>query len=285
MPITLSGLKKNMLSELSSLYCKYESEAIFKVLIEHVLGYRPIDIAFNRNSEIKADKLNQLNTILLRLKQAEPIQYITGYTTFYDLKIEVEPSVLIPRQETEILVDYLINKYKAKGKIKILDIGTGSGCIAIALKKNLPDTIIHAVDVSKKALKIAKRNALIHGLEINFSHIDILNPNTTILGEFDLVISNPPYVRQSEKAFMHKNVVRYEPALALYVEDEEPLIFYKAILKYCELVLKHPGQVIFEINESFGNQLLILLEKNGFNKIKLIKDFNQKYRFIKGEKI
>lgn len=285
MPITLTGFKKNMLLELSSLYDKPESEAIFRIMSEHILRYNSIDIVMHSNKELKTEYLNQLNAVLQRLKKGEPIQYITGYTHFYDLKIEVEPSVLIPRQETEILIDYLIDIYKSKGRLNILDIGTGSGCIAIALKKNLLDAEIYAVDISKKALNVAKRNAELHNVELHFMQMDILNPNNIILDKFDLVISNPPYVRKSEKALMHDNVVLYEPDLALYVEDEEPLVFYKAILNYCELVLKPTGRLIFEINESFGEQISTIFKTHNYNDIKVINDLNQKDRFITGIKM
>lgn len=282
--MNLADFKKKMIQELLSLYDEYEAGAIFRIVAEHVFDYQSTDIILNINKEIDVEQFNQLNNILSRLKNSEPVQYILGRTIFYDLEFEVEPSVLIPRQETEVLADYLIKKFRSLQQLKILDIGTGSGCIAIALKKNIPGATVYAVDISEEALRVAKTNALKNEVEINFSKLDILNPDKYIPNEFDLIVSNPPYVRKSEKETMHKNVVMYEPELALYVEDEDPLVFYHAILRYCEKTLKQKGTIALEINEIFGDKLNKLVEGTGFCEIKIIKDLNHKDRFITGIK-
>ena len=207
----------------------------------------------------------------------EPIQYILGRTSFYDLEFNVTPGVLIPRQETELLVDIILKDYSLSGKI--LDIGTGSGCIAVSLKKNLPEAEVFALDISQNALDIAKLNSKSNNLHIDFIHGDILNPGLTINHTFDLIVSNPPYVRNSEQQKMHDNVLQYEPHTALFVPDDDPLVYYRAIADFCMRNLKSSGILALEINESLGFETKSELEKYTFSTVEIVKDLNNKDRF------
>ncbi|MEF8811883.1 MAG: peptide chain release factor N(5)-glutamine methyltransferase, partial [Bacteroidales bacterium] len=220
--------------------------------------------------------------ITKQLKKQKPIQQILGETEFYNITLKIEPHILIPRQETEELVDWVL-KDVASEKKNILDIGTGSGCIAIALAKNLPGSIVTAVDYKPEILDAAKENALLNGVHIRFILADILQDDLPP-GQYDLIVSNPPYVRNSEKKFMSQNVLNYEPSEALFVEDEDPLIFYRKIIHLAGKHLVDNGFLYFEINEYLGEETVRLLEKHGFNEICLKKDLNNKNRMIKAQK-
>ncbi len=284
MPLTLSGFKKKMVKELSSVYDEQETGALFRLIAEDVLGYHPTETLLHGKDEINETDLKKMNAQLRRLIRSEPIQYILNKAWFYDLEFFVGPEVLIPRQETEIMTDMLIKQFQSSRQIKILDIGTGSGCIAITLKKHLPESVVHAVDISSKAMEVAKKNAKKHHVKIHWSQLDILHPKKIFHSPFDIIASNPPYVRKSEKKLMHKNVVGYEPELALYVEDNDPLIYYDAIIKYCEPALKQSGTLALEINEHFGEAIKKLLVQKGYGQVEIIKDLNNKDRFIKAIK-
>ncbi len=213
-------------------------------------------------------------SVIKRLKNQEPIQYILGECHFYGLNFSVEPGVLIPRPETEELVDIII---KSKIKGAILDIGTGSGVIPICLAKKMPQLKVYAIDISEKALAIARRNAKQNQVDVNFHLCDVLNERLPIDG-LDVIISNPPYVLESDKIEMADNVLNFEPALALFVDDKDPLVFYQRIINLCENHLKKGGKLFFEIHEKFGNDILKLLFS--FERAELIKDLQGKDRFI-----
>jgi release factor glutamine methyltransferase len=216
------------------------------------------------------------------LLQHKPLQYILGSTEFLDWEFELNEQVLIPRPETEELVQLIANQnYNLSSSSRILDIGTGSGCIAIALQK-LTKAEVSAIDISSEALAIAKHNAQKLLSRVNFQQIDILDDSQwdNIPGDFDLIVSNPPYVQESEKKWMHKNVLEYEPALALFVSDKDPLIFYRMIAAFANCKLKKNGQLWFEINEFLSNQLIDLLKDN-FSEIEIIKDYKDKNRFCR----
>lgn len=242
------------------------------------------DLLIKKEVEVSRDAGLLFNDVLTELKKGKPIQYIIGETDFYGLTFKVNENVLIPRQETEELVDLIIKNHQEK-ELKILDIGTGSGIIPITLKSNLPNATISAIDVSENALIVAKENAQKHKVEVEFIKMDILNQqNWQQLKEFDIIVSNPPYVLQKEKELMHQNVLDFEPHLALFVENENPLLFYKTIVSFAQEKLKEKGYLHFEINEKFGKETADLLNDSGFNQIEIIKDINGKDRIVYGVK-
>ena len=276
--------KKIIFDQLSPIYPKQEIESLSRLIFEKVLGLTRIQIHLNQHETISEANLAQIKEIVNRLCHFEPIQYILGETQFYSLHLKVTPAVLIPRQETEELVDWII---KANMEItpKILDIGTGSGCIPIALAKNIPGSAAQGWDISMEALKVAQENAQINEVTVNFHCVDILKPiNQFVDSKFDIIVSNPPYIPTSEQSFMDKNVTQYEPHLALFVPDNEPLIFYNRITDLAAKHLKTGGFIYFEINEKYGTQSAELLQSKGFTNIVTKRDINGKIRMIKGEK-
>lgn len=271
-------------NELISIYPTNEIESITRLILEDILNISYAEIVLMHDVTINDTQKQRLIDIAEQLKQHKPIQYILGKAYFYDLKLKVTPDVLIPRSETEELVDLIIKeavKYN-NPNLSILDIGTGSGCIAIALKKNLPLSNISAIDISEKALEIAKQNAKQNLTNITFLNKDITNyESVEELSCFDIIVSNPPYVREKEKSLMQKNVLNYEPALALFVKDENPLIFYKSIFEFASNHLSSEGKIYLEINESLGKEMERLSKDFGYNNVQLIKDLNGKDRILK----
>jgi len=239
------------------------------------------------DSAYTIDSSEKIINALELLKQQKPIQYIIGETEFYGLPFKVNESVLIPRPETEELVEWVLKHADSNESINILDIGTGSGCIAISLAKNLPNAKVYALDVSAKALKTAKKNADLNEVNVEFIEVDILKNGDGVLGadvKFDIIVSNPPYVREQEKDMMKPNVLENEPHLALFVKDENPLLFYEAITKYASKNLARVGQLFFEINEYLGSDMITLLQDNNFRNIESKQDIFKKDRMIKGVK-
>lgn len=276
--------RKLILEQLSPIYPLQEIESMSTLIFEKVLGLSRIQIRLNRNETISAANLAQIKEILSRLIQFEPIQYIFEETEFYGCTLKVNPSVLIPRQETEELVDWIIRDYKHLCPA-ILDIGTGSGCIPIALVKNLPGASAQGWDISPEALIVANENAIKNQVTVNFQRVDILKPVIPEPNEkHDIVVSNPPYVTISEKVLMHQNVIHFEPHLALFVPDFDTLVFYRKIADLAIMQLKPGGHLYLEINEKFGNETAGLLLTKGFIHIILKKDINGRDRMIKGEK-
>ncbi len=242
--------------------------------IEHLLGYSRSDCILNANEYVDLDILDKLKDIVIDLKSNKPIQYIIGETNFYGLQFTVNSHVLIPRPETEELVAWALES----NFNSVLDIGTGSGCIAITLAKN-SNAKIYAVDISKHALFIAKENMIKNKVNINFIHQDIFNNKP--MPKVDLIISNPPYVLNSEKIYMQNNILDFEPHNALFVPDDNPLIFYKKIINIAKESLFSGGKIFFEVNEKFANEITMMLDYSGFVDIKLKKDINDKDRMIK----
>lgn len=271
--------------ELASLYDEYETESFFYIILEDFHHMKRVDLALNPIFELSPELLQQWENVVAQLKEQRPIQYILGETEFYGLPFYVNEHTLIPRQETEELVDWIIKESKGEGRktqVKILDIGTGTGCIAISLAKNLPNTKVFALDVSDKALAVAKRNAERNNVDITFIHQSILA--TEDLGEtFDVIVSNPPYVRNLEKVEIKKNVLEYEPHLALFVEDNDALLFYRKITELAIKNLSEKGQLYFEINQYLGKEMIWLLEKYSFKNIELRKDIYGNDRMMKGD--
>jgi release factor glutamine methyltransferase len=267
-------------SELKDFYPANEIDSFVFLIFEQLFEYSKIKLLTSQDVEIQEDSLIQIKRIINELKLFKPIQYILKETTFYNLKIKLKSNVLIPRPETEELVEWVIQENKNR-PIKILDIGTGSGCIAIALAKSLPQSKVYAYDISTEALKQAESNSKLNKVAIVTKQLDILNPKL-IKEKFDIIVSNPPYITEKEKQLMHKNVLDYEPNLALFVPNENPLIFYKAIIKFGLLNLKSNGKIYLEINESFGKETAQLFEEEKFYDIQLKKDINGKDRMLKG---
>ncbi|MEO8238937.1 MAG: peptide chain release factor N(5)-glutamine methyltransferase [Flavobacterium sp.] len=276
--------RTQFIQELSPFYDAYESESFFYLILEDKHKLRQIDLALNHDLNFSEADIVIWSVFLDQLKKEVPVQYLLGKTNFYGLDFEVNENVLIPRPETEELVEWIIhensNINKSK-KLKILDIGTGSGCIAISLAKNLPNAEVSAIDVSKKALETAKRNAVNNNVEVTFILQDILELDE-LKYNFDIIVSNPPYVRNLEKEEIKKNVLEYEPHLALFVEDNDALVFYKKIASLAQKNLLENGQLYFEINQYLGKEMIDLLEKMNFENIELRKDIYDNDRMIKG---
>ncbi|MEN8120059.1 MAG: peptide chain release factor N(5)-glutamine methyltransferase [Bacteroidota bacterium] len=282
---TADKISKSFKTELKDIYPEREIQVFVEILLEFYAGLSKTDLIVKSDKTLDQTVSQQVEGALIRLKKTEPIQYIIGETEFFDLKLKVNPSVLIPRPETEELVHWIIENHKNTKKIGILDIGTGSGCIPLALKSNLLDAEVFGSDISEKALETAKGNAEINNLDVSFMHLDILKvENDKNLGEFDVIVSNPPYVRELEKELMHKNVLENEPHLALFVDDDDALLFYEAIVRFAKEHLKKHGHLYFEINEAYGNEMKKFLLENNYQDIELKKDINGKDRMIKGVK-
>ncbi|KIO53193.1 peptide chain release factor N(5)-glutamine methyltransferase [Flavobacterium hibernum] len=276
--------RTEFIKELSPFYDAYEAESFFYLILEDKHKLRQIDLALNHELSFVQTDFVVWDLILNQLKKEIPIQYLLGKTHFYGLEFEVNENVLIPRPETEELVEWIINensKTDKTKKIKILDIGTGSGCIAISLAKNIPNAEVYAIDVSKKAIETAKRNAIRNNVEVTFILQDILKTDE-LKCNFDIIVSNPPYVRNLEKEEIKKNVLDYEPHLALFVEDNDALIFYRKIAELAKKNLSENGQLYFEINQYLGKEMTNLLEKLDFKKIELRKDIYNNDRMTKG---
>ena len=286
----LKDFKSDFTKQLSSTYPQSEIDSFFFILIEEILGFKRIDSVLKADFLISSDVLNQLQNIIKRLLKEEPIQYITGNTEFYGLPFLVNENTLIPRPETEELVEWIITEvseihHKNVADFSILDIGTGTGCIPISLKYNLPNTIVSAIDVSPNALKVAQKNAKLNTVEINFIEQDILNTDDLeqVLDskKIDVIVSNPPYVRNLEKVEIKNNVLENEPHLALFVEDDNPLIFYDKIANLATKHLAKNGLLFFEINQYLGKETVEMLSAKGFKNIELKKDFVGNDRMIK----
>lgn len=279
----LKSLRTYFNNALLGYYPDTEIESFFNLLSEHILKMKRIDISQNLYVVVSGKKYDKFQAAIDKLKSYEPIQYILGDTEFYGLVFKVNSSVLIPRPETEELVAWIINDCKNKQEISILDIGTGSGCIAISLAKNLPNAKVFALDVSENALKLAKQNAIKNDVEVEFIEADILDCDLGNM-QFDVIVSNPPYVRELEKEAMSANVLNHEPHLALFVKDEDALLFYRKITEISESILKPDGQLYFEINESLGESTKQLLDNSNYKNIELKKDIFKKDRMIKAVK-
>jgi release factor glutamine methyltransferase len=271
-------LFNSLLKEIQGFYDDREAKANIFYLLYGRLSMDKTAIVGNQELSVRQDMLDILYDDMVRLKLYEPVQYIVGFAEFYGLTIKVNPSVLIPRPETEELVD-LIVKENAGKPLKVLDIGTGSGCIALALKSKMQLSEIYATDISSEALSLANESAMINKLHVKFILSDILLENIPH-HEFDLWVSNPPYIRESEKVSMHDNVLKYEPHSALFVPDQDPMIFYKVILVKGDQLLKENGKIYFEINEAFGRQMLDLVENEGYREVRVIKDIHGKDRIV-----
>jgi len=283
--LKLSQLKINFTTVLQGVYDKEEVHCFFYILCDFFLQYSRFEVSMALDTIVSAKNITVFEKALLRLKKQEPIQYILGTTEFYGLTFKVNKHTLIPRPETEELVDWVLsNLHDQDSMLDILDIGTGSGCIAISLAKNIPTAIVSGLDVSEKALEIAKENAVKNQVLVSFCQKDILR-TTSLEKKYDVIVSNPPYVRQLEKKAMNPNVLDYEPGVALFVPNEDPLLFYRKIAQLAMVSLQTRGWLYFEINEYLSKEMDVLLKEIGFANIEIKKDFREVPRMIKCQKL
>lgn len=269
--------------ELGKLYPDKEIRSLSNSVIGTVLGISRLHQIYNAEQAVTDEQAAQIISICGELKTGKPIQYILGETIFYDCRIKLNSSTLIPRPETEELVDLILRENKGY-RGNIVDFGTGSGCIAVAIASNLPESSVTATDISDEALIIAEENARLNNVKIRFIRDDILGTETRQFENTGIVVSNPPYVRKSEKRLMSKNVLEFEPHIALFAEDSDPLVYYNGILNKAKKILDENGRIYFEINEAFGDAMVKLLGSFGYSDIKIVKDINGKERIIKGIK-
>jgi release factor glutamine methyltransferase len=287
----LKHYKKHFFNSLKDIQDEQEIESFFFILIEYLHHLTRVEVALQPNFVLSDTEIEKWNSILVQLQQDKPIQYITGEAWFYGLRFEVNENTLIPRPETEELVAWILNSPITQGPspITILEIGTGTGCIPIALKANLSQANVSAIDVSEKALEVAKRNAESNKVEINFILANILDvedllilssPITHHRLPYNIIVSNPPYVRNIEKLEIKKNVLDYEPHLALFVEDTDALLFYRKIAQLALKSLLPNGLLFFEINQYLGKETVELLQNLGFKNCELKKDIYGNDRMI-----
>lgn len=267
-----------MLPLLEESFDNREAENLFKYASEDYFNKKYI---YLKDIVLNDDEIEELNYVFEKISNHYPIQYLFHKAHFFGLDFYVDENVLIPRPETEELVQLILASHKNENNLKLLDIGTGSGCIPIALKKHQPEWAVYAMDISEKAIEIAQKNAIANNVEIEFFLTDILN-NTydSLLTTYDLIVSNPPYIPTKEKAIMSASTVQYEPSLALFVEDENPLLFYNAIANFAKKYLKQNGKLYVELNEFYADETAQLVKENGFSDVKIIHDLAGKKRML-----
>lgn len=278
----VKDIRKYYCDQLCSIYDKEEANAMILILFDHYFKIDRVRMALEPNLRLSESEMLTFHFAVKDLLKNKPLQYIIGETEFCDLKFKVNENVLIPRPETSELVHLITNRQQTtdNSQLTILDIGTGSGCIAISLAKQLPQSQVYALDISEKALCVAKDNTYINNVDITFIHDDILSLRNKIETKFDIIVSNPPYVRDLEKAEMRDNVLNWEPHNALFVSNDDPLIFYRNILEFAKTHLKENGEVWFEINEYLGKEMKDLCCEMGFSNVNIYKDFREKERFL-----
>lgn len=285
--MSIGEIEKAFTEQLSALYGIDEAKSLAWLSISYVCQINRIQFLNQKNEILAEAQETSLLQILEELRIGKPLQYVLGETEFYGLSFKVNPSVLIPRPETEELVDWIVKEIRHQNKadksLKILDIGTGSGCIPVALKKNIPEAEVWAIDISPNALKTASENAILNQTDVRFFQADILNLDEKEIqnSKYSILVSNPPYVTLAEKEQMHTNVLEHEPHTALFVPDNDPLIFYQAIADFAAKHLQKDGLLFLEINENLGLQTLEMLKSKGFNNCELRKDLRGKDRMIK----
>ena len=279
---TIKDIRSYLSRELEGTYPENETGAIATIIIRNVLVIRKLHEVYLTDQTVTGKQSAKIKSICRELKTGKPIQYILGETIFYDCPIRLNRSTLVPRPETEELVDLIIRENRGY-KGTIIDFGTGSGCIAIALASNLPGSVVTGTDISVEALSIAYENAALNNVKVKFLQEDIFSPGSGQEDEAGIIVSNPPYVRNSEKQLMSKNVLEFEPQTALFVPDSDPLVYYTAILKKAARILLPGGMIYFEINEVMGKPMAELLESYGYTDIRIVRDINGKERIIKGK--
>lgn len=277
------SIREYCLSSLATVYDKDESKAIMYELFFHIMGYKKHQVELNADVSLNESTIVEFVHSLKRLRNHEPLQYVTGKAWFRGLEFYVDPSVLIPRPETEELVECVLQDHIKSRDLSVLDLCTGSGCIAISLSRELPDAHVTALDISEAALDVARSNAQSNHASVDFLLADILKEDSLFQDDsFDIMISNPPYVKRSEANEMRRNVLDHEPSIALFVDDDDALIFYRRIVSLATRWLKNEGHLYFEINEQLGPQVADLLANAGFKNTLIIPDMYGKQRFVKG---
>ena len=280
---TIKDIRFYLSKELSDIYNESEIRVLADIIIKTATGITKLHQLYDGGYKLKAEEINKIVDFSTHLKTGQPIQYILGETIFYNCVIKVNNSTLIPRPETEELVDLILKENKGFSG-NIIDFGTGSGCIAIALAANLPFSEITGVDISEDALILSRENAILNNVRVSFMRNDILSIDPEVFTKAGIIVSNPPYVRNSEKLLMGRNVLDFEPHQALFVSDSEPLVYYNAILNIADKILLPGGSLYFEINEAMGNSLINLFKAFNYSEIKIVLDLNGKERIIKGRK-
>jgi release factor glutamine methyltransferase len=282
--MTIQLAYQQLLTQLYEVYENREAANIADMVMKHVTGQRKIDRILYKDIPVTADQRAQIEKIKGQLLQHRPIQYVLGEAWFTGMRLRVNESVLIPRPETEELVEWIINDIKKTGnkEVSLLDIGTGGGCIPIAVRKKIPEVAVSAIDVSDDALQVAILNSIEQNVLVDFLHLDFLNEEEwNQLGRYNVIVSNPPYIKRSEEKLMRENVLQYEPDVALFVPDEDALLFYKAIAKFSKTHLKPLGNVYVEINEALGGDVVTLFKETGFTDVVLKEDMQRKQRMVK----
>jgi len=282
--MTIHLAYQQLLARLYKIYDNREAANIADMVIEHVTGQRKIDRIVYKDLPVDEIQQSKLEKIVKELLGHRPVQYTIGEAWFMNMKLSVNESVLIPRPETEELVAWILEDIKTscKKEVSLIDIGTGSGCIPIAVRKKIPETAVSAIDISDEALQVARLNSIAQKVLVDFLHVNFLDEKQwNQLGSYDVIVSNPPYIKQSEEAAMKENVLKYEPAIALFVPNDDALLFYKTIAKFSQTHLKQAGSVYVEINEALGDEVVNLFEEKGFNEVILKKDMQGKDRMVK----
>lgn len=283
MSVTLSNAFSIVRNELLTIYDDREAASIAYLLMEFIGGYNRLQLLTKGEEVLTPRELQRLEEARQRLLRREPLQYVTGFTWFCGLRINVTPAVLIPRPETEELVQWICSQPGGDQKI-MADLGTGSGCIALALKKNLPGATVWGVDISAEALKIAAENADVNKLDVQLIRGDLLSEGwVPQLPPLDVIVSNPPYVMQEERKAMPVHVRDHEPGVALFVPDSDPLVFYRTISRHALMALKPGGEIYFEINETYGKEVVELLHEAGYVNTELRKDITGRDRMVRGQ--
>lgn len=274
-------------NELNGIYAADEIQSITYILLSHITGYSKVDIIVNKNTIFSDVQRAMLNSFVNKLRIHTPIQYIIGKTEFFGLPFLVSDAVLIPRPETEELIEWITESCYKNNESKILDIGTGSGCIAVSLARLFPKAEVTAFDISDDALKIATQNAELNNVKVNFELVDILNAEDYSKSDskWDIIVSNPPYVPNAEQSDIQRNVLDHEPHIALFVPDTDPLIFYRRIMEFALKHLKTGAYLFFETHRDWAKEIVKILELNGFYNVQLQKDLSGNDRMIKAQKL
>ena len=276
---TLKQLLDSSRSRLTPVYGGSEASWLLRIIMEHLKGWDQVELLMRADKEVSDFLVSSVNAVIDRLLHHEPIQYIFGDTYWHGMTLKVSPDVLIPRPETEELVDIIV-KDNQQSDLKVLDVCTGSGCIAVALAKFMNFPQVTAIDISQPALAIARENATLQKVKVKFETADALDLGKTLTGKYDIIVSDPPYVMESEKSAMDSNVLDHEPALALFVPDRDPLKFYKAIATYAYTALDDKGRLYFELNPLTANALRSWMLQSGWSDVTFLPDINAKTRFL-----
>lgn len=277
---------RTLRTRLAAVYPDGEAQAIVFLVLEKLFGLSRTDVLMGGLERLTAEQTVELEQVMLRLERGEPVQYVLGVADFDGMTLGVAPGVLIPRPETEELVEWIAEDFKSAKRLRILDIGTGSGCIALSLARRFTDASVTAWDISDDALRIASANAERLGLDVEFKKRDALCTEVAEadVANYDIIVSNPPYICEKERADMDNNVLQHEPETALFVPDNDPLLFYRAISDLAQKMLRSGGCLYFEINREYGKETAKMMSEMGFDSVELRKDFMENDRMAKGTK-